>query len=494
MINPKFEIQNPKQAMPRWVGPVAALHHNERGTISIVSVFAMLLLAMLLGMVLNVGRHVDGKIKMQNAADAATYSGGVVLARGMNTLAFTNHLLCDVFALTAFMREARDGHAASFAPSVLAAWAEIGPVFASSGFAKFDRLGSAITEKVPLEQRMVTSYHQWVSASSELMLPVLEQILAEEQIPEFQRALVLTTPLLAQRATTEIARRHGETSPDRGRLNGVLWRTVVDPVGGQLEETASTLPVVDPVRGSEPDQEDYLETAQRQRRQLAQRYLSDWNNASLRVFDLEAKMSQFGNLWRGFTCGQLDQLLDEEYPESNLLYQIRRQTSGERLESNQYLEDYFMFVGVAYWPKLEEILPGLFRNPTVADSQTFAQVMLFVPQPRLVKGWRRIGDEGDGSVDLGGVPGDMVELPGDRQPPDPGTDWEWYVVRQGRPRHWDLLNQNWTCQLVPATAESVVEILQSDPGQSLPEAALEADIRLPYYGNQQRAWRDINTH
>ena len=110
------------------------LHHNERGTISIVSVFAMLLLAMLLGMVLNVGRHVDGKIKMQNAADAATYSGGVVLARGMNTLAFTNHLLCDVFALTAFMREARDGNAASFAPPILAAWAEIGPVFASSGF------------------------------------------------------------------------------------------------------------------------------------------------------------------------------------------------------------------------------------------------------------------------------------------------------------------------------------------------------------------------
>ena len=70
-----------------------------------MSVFALMLLTMLLGMVMNVGRQVDGKIRMQNSADAAAYSGGVVLARGMNTLSFTNHLLCDVFAMTAFLRD-----------------------------------------------------------------------------------------------------------------------------------------------------------------------------------------------------------------------------------------------------------------------------------------------------------------------------------------------------------------------------------------------------
>ncbi len=72
---------------------------------SIVSVFAFMILAMLLGMVMNVAYQVDGKVKMQNAADAATYSGGIVIARGMNTLAFMNHLLCDVFATTAILRE-----------------------------------------------------------------------------------------------------------------------------------------------------------------------------------------------------------------------------------------------------------------------------------------------------------------------------------------------------------------------------------------------------
>ena len=44
----------------------------------------LMVLAMLLGMVMNVGRQIDGKIRMQNTADAATYSGGVVLARGFD--------------------------------------------------------------------------------------------------------------------------------------------------------------------------------------------------------------------------------------------------------------------------------------------------------------------------------------------------------------------------------------------------------------------------
>ena len=70
---------------PCVLGLPARLHRDQRGTISIVSVFTALLLIMLLGMVMNVGRQVDGKIRMQNAADAATYTGGVVLARAMNT-------------------------------------------------------------------------------------------------------------------------------------------------------------------------------------------------------------------------------------------------------------------------------------------------------------------------------------------------------------------------------------------------------------------------
>ena len=142
-------------------------------------------LAMLLGMVINVGRQVDGKVKMQNAADAATYSGGVVLARGMNTLAFTNHLLCDIFATTAILREAQQRNAASLVPEVLQAWSTMAPAFSQSTFAKFAALGPAISAKVPLEQQMVTSFSNWIGAVSSLVLPTWEQILAQQLIPDF---------------------------------------------------------------------------------------------------------------------------------------------------------------------------------------------------------------------------------------------------------------------------------------------------------------------
>src|SRR6478609_3573314 len=99
----------------------------RRGSINLATVFALLLLAFLLGMVLNVARQVDNKIKLQNAADAATYSGGIVLARGMNSVAFSNHLLCEVFAMTAIMREARDRHGEPLVPEILNAWNQIAP-------------------------------------------------------------------------------------------------------------------------------------------------------------------------------------------------------------------------------------------------------------------------------------------------------------------------------------------------------------------------------
>lgn len=510
-------VEEPREDASGWtrfVDRVHCLHADQRGTISIVSVFAMLLLAMVLGMLLNIGREVDGKIKMQNAADASTYSGGVVLARGMNTLAFTNHLLSDVFALTAFMREARDRNAESATPPIFQAWSKAGQLFSTSGFEKFDRLGAAIQQEVPLEQEMVRSYSEWAAASSDLILPVLEDILAEEQIPEFQRALVAATPQLAQQAMGEISRRHGVTSPDRGDMAGVLWRTMADPVGGQSETVSHTLPVVDPVLDAEPNQEEYFNIARRQRNQLARRYLDDWNRPSMRPFDVVAKMSQFGTLWRGFTCGQLDKLLNEEYPDTNMPHVIR--TQGRDVAEagrNQHLEDNFMFVGTTYWPKLAPILPGLFKHPVEGDSQAFAQVMLFVPEPRLVKGWRKEGDPVAPTIDLGGVPGDYIDIQGDAPPPDGDEDeWHWYIVRQSRPRNWDLLNQNWMAQLAPATASSLASILSTDPGTATISSTsggstgtgrghggcsefLTAGVRTPNLrGVSDQQLRELNTH
>jgi hypothetical protein len=434
---------------------------------SIVSVFAVLFLAMLLGMVMNVGRHVDGKLRMQNAADAAAYSGGVVLTRGMNTLAFTNNLLCDVFAVTAFLREARDQNAASYTPSILAAWSKMAPVFSSSGFPKFTALGAAIRQKVPLEQQMVKNYSAWAKSVSDQVLPMTEQILSQELIPKYQRAVVVAFPEIAQSAARETAARNGEPDHRRGPMFGVLWRTDARPVGGDeasYSPDERTLPVVDPELDSMANQDDYVRTAVEQRRRLSHRYLDEWNATLLSAFDHVAKMSQFAGLWRSFACGYLEHLLTVEYPKSNLpmvIYDDPLETGGP----NAALQKHYTYIGVVYWKKLPECAPGLFKDPLEADDQAFAEVHLFIPRQRLE--WvPRGGQSTPSPALLGGVPGEMASVPVQQPLDGPGggggtTAWE--VGRMGGPPDWDLLNQSWNCQLAPVTQPALTTILQTNP-------------------------------
>ena len=152
---------------------------------------------------------VDGKIRMQNAADSAAYSGGVVLARGLNTLAFTNHLMCEVFALTAFLREAQARNAETLCSRHSAAWNETAPALAQSPFPKFAELGLAIPAKTPLELEMVQTYGDWVGAVVPNVLPVMEEILQQEAIPQFQRSVVSVYPNLALAAAQELVASEG---------------------------------------------------------------------------------------------------------------------------------------------------------------------------------------------------------------------------------------------------------------------------------------------
>jgi len=454
---------------------LTCLQQDQRGSISISSLFGLLVLVMLLGMVMNSVRQVDQKVKMQNAADAAGYSGGVVIARSMNSLAFTNHLLGEVFALTAFMREGRDQVAASLTPEILANWQRTGPAFTGSEYPPFDLLGQAITEKTPLETEMVRSYSEWTAAASELMLPVLEQILAEEQIPQFQRELRFAAPLMAQIAADETAQRHGLAWPTQTNVRAVMWRTDADQFGGVNESTRSTLPVVDPELDMEPGQQDYFETAVEQRESLSERYLRDWNNDSLRAFDLLGKMSQFANLWRIVTGGQLKKLLEVDYPESNLPFQIRRQFTRAEATTEDFtteLERDYMYVAVAYASPLREKAPGIFRNPLEATSQAYSQVFVFVPRRRLIKVFEDGSITGEGATNFGGVPGQTLELPAPprNQPdtPDDEADPEeqFLISRQSSrsyPEGWNLLTQNWTTQLAPASSAAIPSILSTQP-------------------------------
>ena len=80
------------------------LHSDESGVISLLTVFVMLGCTWLLLLMLNSARQLDSKVRMQNAADAAGQSGVGILARGMNAIAYANHLEADLLAGVAVMR------------------------------------------------------------------------------------------------------------------------------------------------------------------------------------------------------------------------------------------------------------------------------------------------------------------------------------------------------------------------------------------------------
>lgn len=243
-----------------------------------------------------------------------------------------------------------------------------------------------------------------------------------------------------------------------------------------------------------PNQSDYRSTARDQRESLANRYLNDWNNQTMAFFDSHGKMSQFSALWRSFTCGYLRQLLDEEYPDRNLPFVIRIEaddllTADAR---NQHLDQYFTFVSVVYWKQVPEFAPLIFENPIDGHATAFAQVRVFIPRRRLV--WSYFGGSGGGSsINIGGVPTDLQNLSGggSGQSGQSGGGY-WEVVRQSVPTSWNLLNQRWSCQLVPATVLSMAAILQTVPPMT--EFA-EESVVLPSLGDvSSEEMGRINTH
>lgn len=499
---------------------MAGLPADERGSIGLTSVFATLILTALLGMILHVGRHVDRKMRTQNAADAAAHSGGVTLARGMNAVAFSNHLLCDVFALTAFMREGASRDGEMITPDILAAWDKSARSFEKSGWERFERMGRAMREKIPLEAELIAAYGEWAYAASQTMSPVLERILAEELIPDFQRAVVFAAPRLAQAATADLARQHGLAQRAPEIFDGFLWRTSADTIGADFGYPESrVLPAIDPTLDAMPNRVDYFRRATDDRRHYVFRYLKHWNDDAMRPFDVEAKLSRFADLWRGFTAGKLEELL-LQYPDRNLPFMIRTERD-DMTDVQRLLEREFLFVATVHARPLSRTgasVPGtgdqadssprlgasgelsrgegaspdpapspfarLFRVPGKSHPLAFAQVMLFVPRPRLI--WMTGSDAPPEPGLVGGIAGDIGNLEGPAPPPPnrPIQTWR-FVGRQSHPTEWSLWNQNWMSQIVPATTENLAKILiQWTPGHIPPD----------FGGATSRELRSINTH
>ena len=417
---PGFAALDPRCLLRRGLLAAARLplrlHRDEQGVMSILAVFSVLVFTMLLGMVMNVGRHADVKIRMQNAADAAAYAGGITLAREMNTLAFTNHLLCEVFALAAFYEEAQQGgpsnggvahmvftgtpatattHAVpplldKSASGSSSQWALIAKAFSnapqSAGAGPIpspQELARVINGKAQLESALVTGYDDFAYATSQLVLPTLFGILGLDsslaisgtpKITEFQEGVIQVYPQIAQSAVHDVALRDAVGAGGEGFA--ALWSGL-----GQLVERGtdpiSTL-VADP---NSPNGSDYLSRAQNQRQFYAHVYLDDqsrfgWNYLNVGFFGRVrnwinkqpfhyARLSQYYNIFRTFDCGYLEQLL-KKCPSTNLPMMFRdldlNQVVNNQQALNSYIDSNLNYVAVVYWKQMAEMMPQWLRS------------------------------------------------------------------------------------------------------------------------------------
>ena len=114
-----------------------------------------------------------------------------------------------------------------------------------------------------------------------------------------------------------------------------------------------------------------------------------------------------------------------------------------------------MFVGVSYWERMNERMPGLFSNPSQSVQIAYAQSRLFIPRGRLYHDSRFAFPEG--------------------------------VFRHRVSTAHNLMNQNWVSKLVPATAPAIPQIIQSSP-QNIP-------VAVPSLGGiNVEEFQQLNTH
>ena len=78
---------------------VEQFHCDESGKVTLLASLLMLALVSLAGLIGNTGHATTEKLETQNAADSIAYSSSLWMARGMNALTATNHMLGEATAM-----------------------------------------------------------------------------------------------------------------------------------------------------------------------------------------------------------------------------------------------------------------------------------------------------------------------------------------------------------------------------------------------------------
>jgi hypothetical protein len=395
--------------MRKCISLFRRLHADDRGVTSLMSLVAVLVFTMLLVMLTNIVRHLDDKVRMQNAADAAAYSGAATLARGMNCLAFANHLQAETLAHVALLRA--------------------------------------------LEERG--------SSSARLLLPMLQSVLGTPEaetlasgdrlISNYQRDVIAVFPMLADETTLEISLRHGlprgELPPSatqarslpssafgsRGPQPGVLWleRGAAVRENDERDPATRTLPVIDP-NADGADAARLTDLGDRQAIAAVRRLETATEALRQLHSQLPATRQQDATLLADATRF-LNHLLEVEFPTTNLPIILRSMTGATDGES---LTDDHSVLATVHRAFDREHGPRLFRNPLAArsDAMTFAQAEFFLPRAR----YRC-------------CPWTLETPAGAVSQRDPWPD------------QWDSLNQTWSARLIPTNETAAAIILQTPP-------------------------------
>ena len=384
---------------------VRHLRRNEDGVITLLTVFVLLGLTMILLGMINVARQIDAKVRRQNAADAGTRSAAGIVARGMNGVAFANHLEADVFAIAAFLH-GLEGTETPWTP-----------------------------QYAPLK-------------------PLFEQMLAERAVSQFRSDLIQLTPRLAGRTMREIVRRHGIPQAALQAEEGAgVAGSGVSAYSATLwgwKDTNDQFPEL-PIDDLELQPSARIVDAITRRNEIARRNLASWIRElgaalAARQLPMPPGLASRAN-------ERLDQLLDVEYPQANIPAVLKAEA-----ESSLRL---FRFVGVVHGRQISEMAPRMYRNPlqSTSDAVAFAEARVFVPRSR--RQWstgRSVRDDGTIVESLGWIT--RITRPnGTVSERDNYDSW---------PQQWDTFNQNWTAQLVPATAQEMARLLNSTTNARLP--------------------------